>query len=458
MNKQRLLQLLRSGKNLSIRQRIVLVALLSIPTILAQLSTILMQYIDSAMVGHLGANQSASIGLVSTSTWILGGFCMATSSGFTVQVAQNIGANNFVRARQILREALTSIVAFSIFIALIGASISSFLPQWLGGNAEICSDATSYFLITSLFVPTMALYFSGGAMLQASGNMKIPAILDTLMCVLDVCFNYLFIYTLDMGVAGAAWGTGLAELVTAVLMMYFLLKKSPELALNKESGSFIPQKETIQKAFGITGPLWVQNVILRGAHIVSTIIIAPLGPFAIAANSFAITAECLCYMPGYGLADAATTLVGQSIGANRRNVARDFALMITTIGAGIMSFLAILMYIFAPQMMQLLTNVPEVIDLGTQCLRIEAFAETLYAVSIVADGACVGAGDTTIPTVINLSSMWGVRIVLALILTPILGLKGYWIAMMLDLNIRGIFFFIRIFGEKWMKKQFVEQR
>ena len=298
----------------------------------------------------------------------------------------------------------------------------------------------------------MQIYYSGGAMLQASGNMKVPAILDTMMCLLDVCFNYLFIYKLQMGVKGAALGTGLAEGVTALLTLYFLTQRSPELALNKEKGSFLPRKETLSVALGISGPLWLQNVILRGAHIASTVIVSPLGAVSIAANSFAITAESLCYMPGYGLGEAATTLVGQCIGAGRRTLARQFALMVTFIGAAVMTFLAVLMYLFAPQMMMILTDVPEVVNQGAQCLQIEAFAETLYAVSIVAYGACVGAGDTLVPSAINLTVMWGVRIVLALVLTPSMGLMGYWVAMVTDLNLRGLLFFHRIWGQKWMKK------
>ena len=121
-----------------------------------------------------------------------------------------------------------------------------------------------------------------------------------------------------------------------------------------------------------------------------------------------------------------------------------------------MTTAGILMYIFAPQMMGLLTNDPEVIALGVKVLRIEAFAETLYAVSIIGYGSCVGAGDTLVPMVMNFASMWVVRIGLALILTPKIGLAGYWIAMCIELNVRGIIFFLRIKGKRWMKKDFAE--
>ena len=121
-----------------------------------------------------------------------------------------------------------------------------------------------------------------------------------------------------------------------------------------------------------------------------------------------------------------------------------------------MSFLAVLMYFFAPQLMGILSNDPDVVSLGARVLRIEAFAETLYAVSIVGFGVCAGAGRTLVPTLLNFGSMWLVRIGLALVLTPKYGLTGYWIAMCIELNIRGLLFIWRLKGERWMKDRLIK--
>lgn len=446
-----LLEKIRNGQEMTIGEQARLALILSVPAILAQLSTVLMSYIDSAMVGNLGATQAASIGLVSTSTWIFGGFCMATSSGFSVQVAHLIGANEFAEARNTLRKALTSVLTFSASLAIIGLCIAGKLPGWLGGSPEINPDATAYFTIYAAFLPLMQVCFTSGSMLQASGNMKLPSMLNVLMCILDVGFNYLFIYGMDMGVRGAALGTGLAEGVTAALMLYFLTMRSPELKLTQDRGDFLPDRECLRRAFGISGPMWLQNIISRGAYIASTIIVAPLGTIAIAANSFAITAESFCYMPGYGIQDASTTLIGQSLGAGRKQLARRFAAINITLGAGLMWLLGVVMYILAPQMMDMLSNDPDVISLGARVLRIEAFAELMYGASIVAYGCCVGGGDTLVPSALNLISMWVVRIGLAIILTPVMGLAGYWLAMCIELNVRGLLFLWRVRGKKWMK-------
>jgi len=465
-SKDILLGRIRNGQPLALGQQVRLTLLLCGPAILAQLASVLLQFIDASMVGSLGANPSASIGLVSTTTWIFGGFAMATSQGFSVQVAHLIGSNDFAGARKVLRQGLASVIFFSLFLSLAGLAIASPLPHWLGGSPDITDDATGYFRTYVLFLPAMQLGFFGSSMLSCSGNMKVPSMLNVMMCVLDVIFNFLLIFptreiTLlgaqvtvpgaGMGVRGAALGTGLAEAVTAVAMLYFLLVRSRELAIVKESGSFRPTALCLKNAFGITGPMWVQNVIMRGAHIASTVIVAPLGAVSIAANSFAITAESFCYMPGYGMGDAATTLVGQSLGAKRRDLVRSFSKICLVLGIGMMSALAVVMYFIAPQIMSLLSSDPEVVALGARVLRIEAFAEAGYAASIVAYGACVGAGDTAVPSMLNLGSMWLVRIVPAIFLTRVYGLVGYWIAMCIELNVRGALFIWRIRGEKWMK-------
>lgn len=462
-----LLEGIRTGVALSLRERIKLTMLLCGPAILAQLASTLLQFIDASMVGSLGAGPSASIGLVSTTTWLFGGFCMALGQGFSVQVAHNIGANDFAAARNVMRQGLLVVVLFSMLLGLAGCLIAAPLPHWLGGEEAICDDAGAYFRIFTMFVPMMQLSFFGVTMLQCSGDMKIPALMDVLMCVLDVIFNFLLIFptremTLlgvtftmpgaGMGVRGAALGTGIAETITACVIMYFLLVKNRSLAIVGHRGSFLPTKDCVKKAAGITGPMWFQNLVMRGAYIASTLIVAPLGAVAIAANSFAIIAESFCYMPGYGMGDAATTLVGQSLGAKRKDMARSFSRITLLLGIGMMVTLAVVMYFCAVPIMSLLSVDADVVALGARCLRLEAFAEAGYAASIVAFGAFVGAGDTKIPALLNLLSVWVVRIGLALLLTPKFGLMGYWIAMFIELNVRGLLFVARLRGNKWMEK------
>ncbi len=462
MSNQNLLEKLRSGEKLSLRQQLLLTVQLSIPAIMAQISSIIMQYIDASMVGRLGADDSASIGLVSSSTWLLGGLCSAASIGFTVQVAQKIGAGEDKRARNIVKQGLLSVFAFSCFLLAIGTAVSGVLPVWLGGERNVCVNASGYFLIYSLFLPVLQLNNTAGGMIQCSGNMKLPSILHIVMCFLDVFFNLILIFPTrnvvlfgfsftmpgaGLGVMGAALGTAFSELVIMCFMLYYLLAVSPSLHLRKGEKLYF-RAEELKRAVKIAVPVGFEQVVLCGAQIMSTKIVAPLGTVAIAANSFSVTAESLCYMPGYGIGSAATTLIGQSIGAGRKDLTRRLGWLTTGLGMLVMTGSGILLFIFAPFMIGLLSPDPAIRELGTAVLRIEAFAEPMFAASIVASGVFRGAGDTFVPSCMNLFSMWCVRIPLSAFLAPRYGLHGVWTAMCIELCVRGILFLIRLAGKK----------
>ena len=448
-NSEILLSYIREGRTMTQREKLWLIVSLSIPSILAQISATVMFFIDASMVGHLGAKASAAIGLVETTGWLMGGLASAANMGFSVQVAHFIGANDFEAARRVLRQSLVCCMAWALVISLTSVIISPFLPYWLGGTAEIAHDASLYFAIFGFCGIFFQMEGLAGSMLKCSGNMKIPSILNIGMCVMDVCFNYLFIYILDLGVMGAAIGTGVAMLITAALMLYFLLVKSKMLSLAGRSGSFKPKEDTIRTAFKIGAPMGLQHMLMGGAYIVSTLIVAPLGTIAIAAHSLAITVESLCYMPGYGIAEAATTLVGQGIGAGQKLLTRSFATMSVGLGIAVMTFMGIMMWTFAPELMSIMSPVEEVIAQGTQVLRIEAWAEPMFAAAIVCNGVFIGAGDTMIPAIMSLSSMWAVRLTLAATLAPKYGLKGVWTAMAIELTFRGSIFLTRLFKGRW---------
>lgn len=461
-----LLSLIRDGKPMTLGEQLLLTARLSVPAIMAQISSIAMQYVDASMVGSLGADAAASIGLVSTTTWLFGGICAAAATGFSVQVAHRIGAGDFAGARRVLRQSFAAMLLFGSLLALIGLLVSGPLPGWLGGDPVIRSDSTRYFRLFALCLPVLQLNFLAGGMLRCSGNMRVPSLLNVMMCLLDVVFNFLLIFpsrhfelgglTLfvpgaGLGVTGAALGTVLAETVTAGAMVWYLCRRSPALKLAGERGRFRPEAETLRRAVRIALPMGFEHAAICGAQILTTVIVAPLGVAAIAANSFAIIAESLCYMPGYGISEAATTLVGQSLGAGRRELMRRFAYITVGSGMAIMGGMGVVMYAAAPQIIGVMTPVEEIRALGTAILRIEAFAEPMFAASIVAYGVFVGVGNTLVPSLMNFGSIWGVRLVLAAWLAPTMGLKGVWTAMCVELCFRGAIFLARLGSGKWMK-------
>lgn len=446
-----LLAKIRDGVEMTRGEMLNLIVELSIPSMLAQITTVMMFYIDAAMVGHLGAAASASIGLIESTTWLMGSILSAVSVGFSVQVAHFIGGKDFFKARQVFRHALVCGLIFSIFMSLIGIAIHWRLPYWLGGKSDIAPMSSAYFLIYSITLPFVLIYHLMSAMLKSAGDMRVPGVLSIMMCCLDVAFNYLFIYILGLGVVGAALGTMAAYIVTVIPMGWQAVWKNKIIALRLDHTRFVWVWGYVRNAAKISLPIAVQNILMGSAQVVSTKIVAPLGNFAIAANSFAITAESLCYMPGYGVGDAASTLVGQTFGAGRRKLCKNFAYMTIGVGMLVMAFMGFIMYVFAPEMIGFLSPVNEIRTLGTQVLRIEAFAEPFFAAAIVSYSVCVAAGDTVKPAAMSLFSMWCVRLTLAYVLAQSYGLRGVWIAMATELTFRGCIFLFRIARGGWLK-------
>ena len=466
-----LLERIRDGELLTTAEQVRLIFLLSLPAMASQAVTTIMQYIDASMVGQLGSAESASIGLVSSSTWVFFWTCTAATTGFNVQVAQLVGARKFDEARAVLLQAIAVILGLSVAMSVLGMSVSQVLPRWLGGSEEIVGDASAYFAVAMASIPFLGMNYLGCGMLQCSGNMRLPAIINVMSCVLDVVFNSLFIFPtrsmalgglslvlpgLGLGVAGAALGTASATTIAALVAMWSVLRRSDILRIRRGDRLRFEQ-EVIANAIRISTPVALENLVMSGALVITTRIVAPLGSVAIAANSFSVTAEGLCYMPGYGIGAAATTLVGQSIGARRKWLSRRLAWLTTGLGVGIMTLMATLMYLFAPQMIGLLTPDPAIRALGTAVLRIEAFAEPMYAASIVASGSLRGAGDTLVPFLLNFGSLWLVRIPLSAYLAPIAGLPGVWVAMCIELNVRGILLLLRLRTKGWSRRAIREE-
>ena len=437
-------------RNKDLKSEINQVWKLSLPAILTQITTIAMQYIDSAMVGALGANASASIGLVASTTWLFNGIPYAVAAGFSVQVAHSVGAKNTKHTKNIVKHGLITAILTSLLVCVLGLLISKPLPVLLGGNEAINNDATLYFITFASMLPFFQMNCLASSYLQCAGDMVTPSVLNAIMCVLDVIFNAIFIPKYK--VLGAGIGTTLACAVISIFMMFFCYIRNNELTLLK-SQKIKFNFNIIKNAFKIGTPVAVQEIAMCGAMVATTMIVAPLGAVCIAANSFAITAESLCYMPGYGIGNAATTLVGRSFGAGDLKTAKHYGNICTAMGGIFMGITGAVMMIMCPLVFMLLTPVEEVRILATEVLRIGLLAEALFGVSIVAAGALRGTGDTFVPSIMNLGSIWIVRIGLALLLVKPLGLHGVWIAMATELCVRGLILLYRQITSKYYKSR-----
>ncbi len=460
-----LMDRLRCANRFERSEQVLLVTLLSVPAIIAQLASVLMHYIDMAMLGHLGSQEAAGVGLVSTTIWMFWGIGSAGITGFHVLAGQAIGARDDKTVQSLMHQSLTVTFLWGTALATVGLAIASDLPTWLGARDPVAGFASEYFFIVIASWPLVMVNFLETGMLRVSGNMKIPSLLGVAMCVLDVVFNALFIFPsrtvsvlgmdlavpgLNLGVRGAAWATVLATALVMLASCWFACVKSDHLSILKRQGSFVPLLADLMRSLRIGVPVSAQRIMMSGAQIVSTIIVAPLGTVALVAHSFAITAESLCYMPGYGIREAATTLTAQTVGSGQAARAREVGGVTIAVGMAVMTLMGVVMFVAAEPIIATMTPDSEIVKLGATVLRIEAFAEPMFAASIVAYGCFLGSADTLVPSAMNLASMWIVRLPLAFWLAQSMGLVGVWIAMCLELFFRGAIFLVRFYRGSWL--------
>ena len=409
---ERLSARMRQGETIPLRDTAGVVLMLSIPSILEQIVVTAMEYIDAAMVGHIGAEATAAIGIVSSSTWLLHGILVGLYNAFSIQIAQYLGADRQQDARGVLRQAMLFNLAAGLAAAAFGIGISGHLPGWLGADVSLQANASAYFAIWSAALPftmAMGMYTS---MLRASGDALTPGLISVLVCVLDVVFNFFLInptrtlwgitvWGAGLGVPGAALGTALATVVGGLLALCILLFREGPLCIRKP-GSWKITRACIRNLGKVGVPLAAERAALSSAQVLQVRIVSQLGTVAIAANSLGVSAEGLCYMAGYGIQGAAIALIGQAVGAHRKDMAKRFAWLCTLMGMGIMTLTGAGLFAFAPALMSIFTADAAVIALGARVLRIEAFAEPMFGASIVASGAMQGAGDSTACFVLNL--------------------------------------------------------
>lgn len=457
---------MRQGEDIPLSQTAQVVLALSLPSILQQMVVTAMEYIDAAMVGHIGAEATAAIGIVSSSTWLLHGVLVGLYTAFSIQIAQYLGADRQEDARGVLRQSMLFNLILGLGAAAFGIGISRFLPGWLGADPSLQANASAYFAIWSAALPftmAMGMYM---AQLRATGDALTPGLISVLVCVLDIVFNFFLInpsrtlvlfgrtvtvWGAGLGVPGAALGTALSDVVGGLLALAILLLRDGPLCIRRP-GSWKITRSCLMNLWRVGAPLAAERAALSSAQVVLVRIVSGLGTVAIAANSLGVSAEGLCYMAGYGIQDASIALIGQAVGANRRDMSKRFAWLCTLMGMGIMALSGAGLWLFAPALMGIFTADAAVIALGARVLRIEAFAEPMFGASIVASGAMQGAGDSTACFVLNLVSMWGIRLTLASLLAPRFGLVGVWGAMCCELCIRGLLFLVRLARGKWLEK------
>jgi len=453
---------LYQGKNLT-----AVVLTLAWPTIVEQIFQTVVQYVDSAMVGRIGANASAAVGVTSTAMWLMNSFSFAVGVGFLACVSRATGAKDFNKARTISAQAVLVSLVIGVLTGALGILISGGLPRWMGAAPEICPDATAYFAILcgALLFRCPVIVF--GSVLRAAGDMRTPMYVNALTNLVNVFFNFLLIYpsryislfgkyTFFMpgagwGVTGAAWGTAIS-FVIGVLFMAVAVYRNP--LVSPVGFPLKPNFEILSRVGQICFPNVLQRLVLCLGQVAFTAMITSLGTISLAAHSIAITAEQAFYMPGSGFQAAATTLSGQALGAGDKSKIKQIIQTSGLISVITLSCTGFLLFLFPSYIMAIFSPDPSVIQKGAEVLRLVSISEPFFGLTMVLEGAFNGVGDTKPSFYISLVTMWCIRILPTWICVKQLhlGLIAVWCCMVVDVISRSLLLLARYLRGNWLKK------
>jgi putative MATE family efflux protein len=411
-----------------------------------------LSYVDFIMVGQLGRNASAAVGLTGEVNFLLKGVLMAVGVGLVSCISIAAGMRDWKLVKQASVQAfyLASIAGFALMaVALI---IAPFLPALLGAEEIIREPAVAYFRIVYLSAVFTSFNILLAAVLKGVGDMKTPMCVNGVISIANVIFNYFLIYEsrivavggisfsvwgAGLGVRGSAWGTAAASAVGGVLMIVGVLR-NPLVSPLRET--FRIDVDIVKRIVFVAIPAALNRIVTSTGRLLFTAFVVSLGTLSLASHTVAFAAEGLCYMAVVGMQAAVTTLAGNFKGeGSREKLDRLMRLSCAFIG-GLMFFVGVLMFLLARPVISTLSSDPEVVRIGTVLFRIVALNEPIFAISVIMEGIFNGTGDTKSPFLIAIATLWCVRVLGAWFAIYVLGagIYGAWFAMVAENTTRGV--------------------
>lgn len=433
------------------------------PTLLEQMLQTLVQYIDAAMVGRIGADATATVGMSTSVTWLVNGPLFAMGIGFMAFISRCMGAKSYKDVKRASVQSVLVTMVAGVVVGVLTLLISPVLPVWMGVEEKIRHDASLYFAIICLPMLFRSAIIIFGAVLRAVGDTKTPMLVNVCMNIVNIILNYIFIYDTRMiqiagknvkmfgfgyGAVGAGIGTAVSFVVGGILMTIALYKN---FYVSPKGCKIRPERTILAPCIRVGLPVAMERMATCLGHVVFASLVTGLGTVAFAAHSIALTVEQAFYIPGYGMQTASATLAGNAIGANDQKRLQALTRMLITMILVVMTASGALLFLFAPQLLSIFTKEHEVIALGTVVLRMVAVSEPMFGVLVILEGIFNGVGDTVKPFYYALFSMWGVRVSLTFLCVHVfhLGLYAVWGCMIANNVCLGSLFIIRYFRGEW---------
>jgi putative MATE family efflux protein len=450
----------------------------------------LLGIVDTAVVARLGTAALSGVGASQQLIWVLTTALIAVSMGTTVLVARFTGASQVERANAVLKQSL-------LLAALVGAVLipigflSHPLLTMLGLTPAAVEQGAIYLQITLVMGMVVVLMFVAGAALRGAGDTKTPMLVTGFINVINAVLAIELVFGGDrasgiftdwlralthlqvtvpglswvpgMGVAGSAWAAVIARSIgTVILLSLFLLPRSPLQLWSR--GSWLPSADLIGRILKIGIPSAVEQLLMSLGILIYSLIVIGMGELLFATSRLAINAVFLSQMPGFGFAMAATTLVGQSLGARQPERAWLSARLATRSALVWMSTMGAVFFFFGRPILSVLTDDPRLLDLGDQAMKVIAFSQPPLALAFVLAGALRGAGDVRFPMWVTTIAVWLIRIPTGVFLglgsvcipfTSVclpglgLGLPGIYGALIVESSVRALLFYLRFQAGKW---------
>ncbi len=434
---------------------------LAFPVILTNLLMSLVNIVDVLMVGRLGPVEIAAVGMSNTIQLLVMIGILAVTAGSMALAAQARGAGDLARLSFVTRQTLSLTVLMGLALSVLGYFVSEPLLGFLnsGGEPRAVELGSSYLEIVFLGLVFMVLNFAISSLMQGAGDTLTPLYLSGSMNLLNILFNYLFIFGPGafpaLGVPGAALGTVLARALGAAAGI--LLFYSGKNVIKLLPGSYRPDWGMFRDILAIGIPSGLQGMVRNSAQLLVIRIVTSTaaGTYGAAALAIGLQIESLAFMPGLALNVAATSLVGQSLGAWQVASARARGNAAIFLGVLVMSVIGLPIIVFAPHLVQLFdpSAHPVVLSASTSYLRVNALGLPILAVAMVVNGALRGAGDTRPGLVGNLLGRWLTVLPLAYLLAlPLgLGVEGVWWALLAGTAVAAVYVLARWRSGRWIE-------
>ncbi|WP_316568180.1 MATE family efflux transporter [Neobacillus sp. YIM B06451] len=433
--------------NTTTKQKLAVILALAVPAMIENILQTIVGFVDTLFVAQLGLNEVTAVGVANAILAVYIAIFMAIGVGTSSLIARNIGAGDMIKAKSIARQSTFISVIAGLVFGLISLFFSEQLLRLMGAESKVLADGVTYFRIVAIPSVFISLMFTFGSILRAAGDTKTPMKVAWWINIIHIGLDYILIFGIfgfdGFGVAGAAWATVIVRIIGTAALFYYIKKSKVSFTF---SGS--RSNEEAKAILALSTPAAIERLIMRLGQVLYFGLIVKIGADTYAAHSIAGNIEMFAYMPGYGLAVAATTLVGQSIGAKRTKEAYQYGMLTTWVAVVFMSVIGAFLFFLSPWFATWFTTDKNAVDMVVTALRIDAFAQPALAFGLVLAGALQGAGDTKSPMYSTAIGMWVIRVLGVYILGIHfgLGIAGIWLSILVDLYVRAIFLFYQFRG------------